>query len=191
MSNLKINNKKIMKLKLFITAFITLGYVSTAQQRVATKTGTLSFEASTANFEPVAAINTSTSAILKDDGTLAVLGLIKGFRFKKSLMEEHFNEKFMESDTYPKAKFMGKIEAFNLSDVSDETKEYTVKGILSLHGVNKPIEAKVFLKKDADGQVNLKTKFSVAVADYNIAVKSKIAKKIAKNVNIVANLDLK
>jgi len=179
-----------MKLKLFIIAFITLSFTSNAQQRVATKTGTLSFEASTANFEPVAAINTSTSAILKEDGTLAILGLIKGFRFKKSLMEEHFNGKFMESDTYPKAKFMGKIEGFNLSDVSDEAKEYTVNGILSIHGVDKQVETKVVIKKEANG-VNLKTKFSVAVADFNIAVKSKIAKKIAENVNIVANLDLK
>jgi polyisoprenoid-binding protein YceI len=179
-----------MKLKLFIIAFITLSFTSNAQQRVATKTGTLSFEASTANFEPVAAINTSTSAILKDDGTLAILGLIKGFRFKKSLMEEHFNEKFMESDTYPKAKFMGKIEGFNLSDVSDEAKEYTVNGTLSIHGVDKQVETKVIIIKESNG-VNLKTKFSVAVADFNIAVKSKIAKKIAENVNIVADLDLK
>lgn len=179
-----------MKLKLFIIALITLSYTSTAQQRVATKTGTLSFEASTENFEPVAAINTSTSAILKEDGTLAILGLIKGFRFKKSLMEEHFNEKFMESDTFPKAKFTGKIEGFNLSDVSDEAKEYTVNGTLSIHGVDKQVETKVVIKKEASG-VNLKTKFSVAVADFNIAVKSKIAKKIAENVNIDADLNLK
>jgi len=179
-----------MKLKLLIIALITISYTSNAQQKLATKTGTLSFEASTANFEPVAAINTSTSAILKEDGTLAILGLIKGFRFKKSLMEEHFNKKFMESDTYPKAIFKGKIEGFNLSDISNETKEYTARGTLSIHGVNKQVETKVVIKKEAIG-INLKTKCSVAVADFNIAVKSKIAKKIAENVNIIADLNLK
>jgi len=96
----------------------------------------------------------------------------------------------MDSDTYPKAKFVGKIYGFNPDDLSTEAKAYTVKGILSIHGINKPIETKVFIKKDAGGQINLKTKFSVAVADFNIAIKSKIAKKIAKNVNINANLDL-
>jgi len=179
-----------MKKNILLMAFLAIGLTGIAQQRFTTKTGTLFFEASTANFEPVAAKNTSTSAILKDDGSLAILSLIKGFRFKKSLMEEHFNKKFMESDTYPKAKFVGKIEGFDAGDLSTATREYTVKGILSLHGVDKPIEAKVFLKKDANGQINLKTKFSVAVANFNIAIKSKIAKKIAKTVNINANLDL-
>jgi len=179
-----------MKLKLFIIAFITLSFASNAQQRVATKTGTISFEASTANFEPVAAINTSTSAILKEDGTLAILGLIKGFRFKKSLMEEHFNEKFMESDEFPKAKFKGKIKGFNLSDVSDEAKEYIVNGTLTIHGVDKLVETKVIILKEIN-VINLKTKFSVAIADFNIAIKSKIAKKIAKIVNINADLNLK
>ncbi|MFK5889764.1 MAG: YceI family protein [Flavobacteriaceae bacterium] len=180
-----------MKFKLVILAFITFVFTSKAQQRFTTKTGTLLFEASTANFEPVAAKNTSTSAILKDDGSIAILALIKGFRFKKSLMEEHFNEKFMESDTYSKAKFTGKIEAFNLDDLSENAKEYTVKGTLDIHGVKKPIETIISLKKEAGGIINLKTKFSVAIADFNIAVKSKIAKKIAKIVNIDANLDLK
>ena len=179
-----------MKFKLFIIGLIATVYTGVAQQKFATKTGTLFFEASTANFEPVAAKNTSTSAILKDDGTLAVLALIKGFRFKKSLMEEHFNEKFMESDTYPKAKFLGKIVDFKLADLTNESKEYLLKGKLIIHGVAKPVETKVFLKKEANG-INLKTKFSVAVADFNIAVKSKIAKKIAKIVNIDVNLNLK
>jgi len=180
-----------MKKRFLVLAFLAIGLTGIAQQRYATKTGTLFFEASTANFEPVAAKNTSTSAILKNDGTLAVLALIKGFRFKKALMEEHFNVKFMESDTYPKAKFVGKINEFEADDLSSEFKEYTVKGTLSLHGIDKPVETKVFLKKDANGQINLKTKFSVAVADFDIAIKSKIAKKIAKIVNINADLDLK
>jgi len=180
-----------MKIKLFTITLFAIGFTAMAQQRYATRTGTLNFEASTANFEPVAAKNTSTSAILKDDGSIVVLVLIKGFRFKKSLMEEHFNKKFMMSDTYPKAKFIGKIDRFNLDDLSAETKEYTVKGTLSLHGVSKPVETKVFLKKYSDGLLNLKAKFSVAVADFNIAVKSKIAKKIAKIVNIEADLNLK
>ncbi len=180
-----------MTSKLFIIVLFTIGFTGIAKQRFATRTGTLNFEASTANFEPVAAQNTSTSAILKDDGSITVLALIKGFRFKKSLMEEHFNKKFMASDTYPKAKFIGKIVGFNFGDLSGETKEYTVKGTLSLHGVSKPVETKVYLKKYSDGLLNLKTKFSVAVADFNIAVKSKIAKKIAKIVNIEADLNLK
>lgn len=179
-----------MKTRILLFTFLLIGLTSIAQQRFATKTGTLIFEASTANFEPVAAKNTSTSAILKEDGTLAVLGLIKGFRFKKSLMEEHFNDKFMESDTYPKAKFTGKIEDFNINDLTADEKEYTIKGILSIHGVDQPVETIIKIKK-GDSGLHLETKFTVAIADFNIAVKSKIAKKIAKNVNINVILDLK
>jgi len=179
-----------MKVKLFITILVVNFFIGNAQQRFATKTGTIYFEASTANFEPVAARNTSTSAILKNDGNLAILALIKGFRFKKSLMEDHFNEKFMESDTYPKAKFVGKILNFNYADLPTESREFVVKGNLIIHGETKAVETRVILKREGNG-VNLKAKFNVAVADFNIAVKSKIAKKIAKIVIIDVNLDLK
>ena len=180
-----------MKSKFILTVFLILGLSSVAQQRYATKTGTLLFEASTANFEPVAAKNTSTSAILKDDGSLAILALIKGFRFRKALMEEHFNDQFMESDTYPKAKFVGKIEDFNVGDLTDIEKEYTIKGTLTIHGNDRLVETTVNLKKDTLGLLHLTAKFTVAIADFDIAIKSKIAKKIAKNVNIEILLDLK
>ncbi len=180
-----------MKIKLFTITLFALGFTAIAQQRFATRTGTLNFEASTANFEPVAAKNTSTSAILKDDGSIEILALIKGFRFKKSLMEEHFNKKFMESDTYPKAKFTGNIIGFNTTKLSDTNKEFTLKGNLIIHGTTKPIETKVTLRREANGTVNFKTNFNIAVADFNIAVKNKIAKKIAKIVNIEADLNLK
>ena len=65
-----------MKTRILIAAFLAIGLTSIAQQRFTTKTGTLIFEASTENFEPVAAKNTSTSAILKEDGSIAVLALI-------------------------------------------------------------------------------------------------------------------
>ncbi|MCF6213616.1 MAG: YceI family protein [Flavobacteriaceae bacterium] len=179
-----------MKTKILLVAFLAIGLTGIAQQRFTTKTGTLTFEASTANFEPVAAKNTSTSAILKEDGSLAVLALIKGFRFKKSLMEEHFNEKFMESDTYPKAKFTGKIENFDSQTLSDTIQEYVVKGTLSIHGVSQSVKSSIFIKKDSTGILHLSSKFSIAIADFNIAIKDKIAKKIAKTVNVALSLDL-
>ena len=179
-----------MKTRILIAAFLAIGLTSIAQQRFTTKTGTLIFEASTENFEPVAAKNTSTSAILKEDGSIAVLALIKGFRFKKELMEQHFNGKFMESGTYPKAKFSGKVENFDSQTLSDTAQEYVVKGTLSIHGIDKPVESTIYLSKDASGLLKLTSKFSVAVADFDIAVKDKIAKKIAKTVNVEVDLSL-
>ena len=105
-------------------------------------------------------------------------------------MEQHFNGKFMESDTYPKAKFSGKVENFDSQTLSDTAQEYVVKGTLSIHGIDKPVESTIYLSKDASGLLKLTSKFSVAVADFDIAVKDKIAKKIAKTVNVEVDLSL-
>lgn len=162
-----------------------------AQDRFSTKSGDISFEASVPNFEPVAAINNTVSVILKDDGKIAALVLIKGFKFKKGLMQEHFNQKkFMNSETYPKAKFSGQIIDFSISDLSANPKEYVIKGKLTVRGVTKVIETRAIIKIQGES-INLKTNFSVEVVDFEIAVKSTVAKKIAKTVNVNVSFDLK
>jgi len=171
-----------------ITLFLTISVIG--QTKYYTKSGNISFEASVSNFEPVAAKNNTVSAILKDDGTFASLALIRGFQFKKALMQEHFNEaRFMDSETFPKAKFNGVIEDFDLSGLSSENKGYTIKGSLSIHGVTQKIITTVQLKT-VDDKIYLTTKFSVNIADYDIALKSKVSKKIAKTVDIDINFEL-
>lgn len=175
-------------LSTIFTLFLTIAVVG--QTKYYTKSGNISFEASVSNFEPVAAKNNTVSAVLKDDGTFASLALIRGFQFKKALMQEHFNEaRFMDSETFPKAKFNGTIEGFNLSDLSSENKEYTIKGKLTVHGVTQEITTTTQLKT-IDNKVYLTTKFSVDIADYDIALKSKVSKKIAKTVNVDINFEL-
>jgi len=172
-----------------ITLFIALSTI--AQDKLTTKTGTLKFEASTPNFEPVAATNNSTSAILKEDGSIVVLSLIKGFQFKKALMQEHFNsKKWVNSKKFPKAKFVGNLDGYNVKDVTETGKEFKLSGKLTFHGVTNNVTTTAIVKK-MDGVVYLETKFSVEVEDYNIIVKSKLAKKIAKTVNVEVNLALK
>jgi hypothetical protein len=180
-----------MKTKLIILFTFFIALTTFAQEKLSTKTGTLKFEASTPNFEPVAATNSATSAILKDDGAIVVLTLIKGFQFKKALMQEHFNsKKWANSKEFPKAKFSGQLEGYNAKDLALEAKEYKVFGKLTFHGVTNNVTTTATLKK-VDGVVYFETKFAVEVADYNINVKSKLAKKIAKTVNIEVILALK
>jgi hypothetical protein len=175
-----------MKSVFILVASLIITISSIAQEKLTTKSGVLKFAASTENFEPVEATNKTTSAILKDDGTIAVLGLIKGFQFKKKLMQEHFNQKkFMDSKQFPKAKFSGKIV-----DYKNESGEYKIIGKLTIHGVTNDVTSTATIK-NMDGVVYLNTKFSVAVADYGINIKSKLAKKIAENVNIEVDLELK
>src|SRR6187549_3993369 len=100
----------MMKKLLLMTLLSVAGFVS-AQDKMITKTGKVTFEASVPAFEEVKAKNETATCVLNPTtGEIASLALMKGFRFKIALMEEHFNENYIESDKYPKATFKGKIE---------------------------------------------------------------------------------
>ncbi|WP_299763710.1 YceI family protein [uncultured Dokdonia sp.] len=158
-------------------------------QKYFTKTGTLNFEGSVEAFEPVKASNKTTTAILDvSTGKLAVLGLVKGFRFKNALMEEHFNENYMESDTYPKATFTGMIDGFSIEDISTK-KEYTVEGDLTIHGKTKKVTATVFIVENK-GTIDVATNFSVAPGDFDIEIPSVVSEKISDTINISASFNL-
>ena len=110
------NTKSITTLFLLAAVFITISSVE-AQAKYIDKKGELTFEASEELFEPVKATNESVTVILNTEtNEIASLALMKSFRFKNSLMEEHFNENYIESETYPKATFKGKLSDFNFSD---------------------------------------------------------------------------
>ena len=103
-----------MKTKI-LSLLIVISLSSFAQTKMFTKSGKISFEASVPAFEEVKAKNESVTCVLNPStGEIASLALIKGFRFKVALMEEHFNENYIESDTYPKAIFKGKIDNFDV-----------------------------------------------------------------------------
>lgn len=168
-----------------------IGFSIHAQDKFGTKSGDINFEASVPSFEPVAAKNNTVSAILKENGDIAALILIKGFKFEKGLMQEHFNQKkFMDSENYPKAKFLGKIDNFIISELTESFKQYTIKGKLTVKDVTKEIQTIAEIKI-IDGEIFLNSQFSVEVVDFNIAVKSSVAKKIAKTVNIEVYFELK
>ena len=79
-------------------------------QKMMTRTGEIKFEASMPAFEEIAATNSTVSCIFDETtGDFVALALIKSFKFKAPLMEEHFNENYMESSKFPKATFKGKF----------------------------------------------------------------------------------
>ena len=83
-------------------------------QKMITRSGEIKFEASMPAFEEVAAKSSTASCVFdKSTGEIAVLVLVKAFRFKVPLMEEHFNENYVESDKFPKATFKGKVLNFD------------------------------------------------------------------------------
>ncbi|RBW55277.1 YceI family protein [Tenacibaculum sp. E3R01] len=157
-------------------------------QKYFTRTGVTEFKASVDAFEPVEAINNSTSAILTKNGDVASQLFVSAFKFKVALMQEHFNENYMDSDTYPKAVFRGKIENFKFDNLNSKT-TYTLKGKLTIRGISKEISFPIYLNKK-DEKIKLTGNFNVSPKDYNIEIPSIIRKKIANKINIIINYEL-
>lgn len=164
---------------------------SFAQTKLITKNGKLTFEASIPAMEEVKAKNESVTVVLNPaTGEIASLALIKGFRFKVALMEEHFNENYMESDTYPKATFKGKIDNFDISKLTAAAQPYTIKGKMEMHGKSKDIVINASIKKTADG-IDIDSNFTVNTDDYGIDIPSVVSKKVSKKVSVKLDATLK
>lgn len=166
-----------------------LFFAQSYAQKFYTKTGQIDFEASVPAFEPVKASHNTVTAILNvETGEIAVLALMKGFRFRNALMEEHFNENYVESDTYPKAVFKGKIDDFSKDNMKAK-QSFPVKGTLTLHGTSKEISTTLDLEM-SDGAYVLQTNFSVAPGDFNIEIPGVVSDKISDEIKITTNLSL-
>jgi polyisoprenoid-binding protein YceI len=144
---------------------------------------------SKAPLEDIEAVTTrATSALNGADGSIAFKVPIKTFEFPNKLMQEHFNENYMETEKYPEAQFAGKIveiDRIDLKKPADYT--VTVKGDMTIHGVKKPVETKGVLSIKPDGKIHANAKFPVAVADYNIKIPTMVVKKIAEVVEVRVN----
>ena len=112
---------------------------SICAQKYFTRTGTTKFKASVKAFEPVQATNNSTSAIITNEGKIAAQLFISAFKFRLALMQEHFNENYMDSAEFPKATFKGNVEDINLSELND-SQEVVIKGTLNVNGCTKNVD---------------------------------------------------
>ena len=176
--------------KVIILVICFLGAHAVFSQKLMTRSGVIGFEASMPAFEEIAAKNKTVSCILDEsNGDIAALALVKAFKFKSPLMEEHFNENYVESSQYPKATFKGKIVNFDASKLSSTKKSYDLEGDLTIHGVTKKIKTKIILDS-ASGKVNAASNFSVKPQDYNIQIPSLVKNKIAEDVKIDFNFIL-
>lgn len=168
----------------FALLFVIVANTSGFAQKLITKTGNIKFQASMPSYEEVAAESKSVSAVLdQTTGDFASLVLIKGFRFKAALMEEHFNENYMESEKFPKATFKGKIEDFDSSKITSSPKNFTLKGDLTIHGKTKAVSVIVKISKAPNG-VNAIGTFEAKPEDFDIEIPSLVRKKIADKIKI-------
>ena len=154
-----------------------------AQDKFTTNTATVNFEASIPLFEEIKAVNRSAVIVLEPKtSTFVCTVIIKDFRFKLDLMQEHFNENYLESERYPKAVFKGKIAEFDLKNIDEIEKEYLIKGKLTVHGKSREIEVKALLKKVKEG-IQIHSDFPILVSDFDISIPSRIVSKISSTAN--------
>ena len=169
---------------LLLILLLTARHQAQAQARYMTKTGQISFFSSSP-VEDIEAKNQQVAAVL-DFGTsqLAFSLPVKGFVFKRTLMQEHFNENYLESDKFPKATFSGRFVGFEAATLATAGPHTTqVEGDLTLHGVTHHIlvPASVELK---EGQLLASATFAIAPADYRIEIPLLVRNSIAKVVSV-------
>lgn len=176
----------IMKYILSLLLILSTSQISLAQ-KVYTKNGTITFF-SKSPLENITAINKQVMSVLNtENGDLQFSLLVKGFHFEKALMEEHFNENYMESDKFPKSTFKGIIS--NVASV-DFTKEgeyaVSVSGDLTIHGVTQKVSVPGTIRVK-NGNVSAVSTFKVKVADYNISIPKVVKDNIAEQIEISVN----
>jgi polyisoprenoid-binding protein YceI len=170
---------------IFLALLLSFGMTLVHGQDIQmTRTGRISFHAGTSMEDIDATNNEVTSIINKKSGEIVFNVLVKSFHLRRALMEEHFNENYMESDKYPKSIFNGKIS--NMSSVNfnqDGTYKVMVDGELTLHNVTKRVSVPVTLIISG-GKISGTSNFKVDTQDYNIRIPGIVANKISRVVDV-------
>lgn len=178
--------------RIFVGLLITFLSVNLGfGQKYFTKTGHISFYSDTP-LEKIEGHNKSSNCVLDiATGKIEFGTLIKGFQFEKALMQEHFNENYMESNKFPKATFKGQIDNYAAINVTKNGKiPVKVSGDLTIHGVTKKVTTDAVLTV-ANGKIETSATFNILVADYGIVIPALVKDQIAKSVkiNVAATLD--
>ena len=173
---------KIILLLLFIPLF--------GRDIYFTRSGEVSFFSSTPIYDISAVNNQMTCVLDLETGSVSFRIPILGFNFPNGLMQEHFNENYMESDIYPNASFKGKINDWNKLKLSENPQEITLNGTMTIHGVSKQILEKGKISMENNDVIG-SSNFLIKVADYNVKIPKLVRDKIAKTVSVDTELILK
>ena len=182
-----------MKQGILSAAFIIAMAGTAAAQKYYTKNGSISFFSKT-SLENIKADNNQVMSVLNaQTGEIQFSVLVKSFRFEKALMEEHFNENYLESEKYPKATFKGNItDMSRVSLATDGMYTVSVTGDMTMHGVTKKLSTTGTITIKG-GKVSAVSKFFVKLADYNISIPNLVKDNIAESVEVTvsSNFDQK
>jgi hypothetical protein len=173
------------KVHLFLLLFLT-GFLQLAEgQTFSTRHAEVKFF-SHAPLEDIEAINQEVGVLVSTTtNTIKVVIKIVVFKFDKSLMQEHFNENYLESPKFPVATFTGSFidkEKFKLG--TPGTVQAIVKGDLTIHGITQQREIPCSLTVDDGGKVTVASEFMVKLEDHKIKIPSAVGQNISEEVKV-------
>ena len=174
-------------LQFALAIFTLLSYSAFAQKYSSEKSLVTFF--SDAPMEDITAKNTQSLGII-DLGSSQVAFSIPntGFEFEKALMQEHFNEKYMESEKYPKSTLQAKLVGFDPKQKGIQNVK--AFGKLSIHGVTKEVEIPGTIELTSDNKIQINSVFKVKVADYKIKIPQVVFYNIAEEVEVKVDFTL-
>ena len=176
-------------MKPYCVLLLLLAYIHPcfAQKTYKSNTAIVTFFSHTPVENIEAKTEKASTVINSANNQIAFLMMNTSFKFSNSLMEEHFNEKYMESAKYPKSTFSGKINE-NIDWTKDGENKVTVTGKLTIHGValDRTIPATISIK---EGKVSAKSEFMVKTADHKIEIPKLVWEKIAEEIKINVQSD--
>jgi hypothetical protein len=181
---------KGMKKTFFVILFSVVSVTFSFGQKYYSKTGHVHF-LSEAPIETIQSDNQNAFVVLDGaTGNFEFSVLIKGFKFVKALMQQHFNENYMESDQFPKSTYKGSVTNWPSVHLDkDGVYNVNTKGDLTIHGITKPFSspAKLTVKGEV---VSVYATLDIVIADFGIEVPKVVRDNISKTVKVTFNADL-
>ena len=177
-----------MMKKIFILILLVASIGAFGQGKFIAKNAYISFYSSTPMEDILGESNEAVTILNGETGEIGFQALMTTFHFKRALMEEHFNENYMESTKFPKAKFNGKIEAFNKDMLKAPLANIKITGQLNVHGVEKTITVPGTLGLE-NGKLVATSKFKVTPEDFGISIPSLVRDKIGKEMDVTVKAE--
>ena len=183
-----IDKSKYVMIKYFFRVLFLVVAFNAPAQKYVVENGVITFF-SDAVIEDIKAENIKMSSIFNiETSDIAFSIPIREFQFEKKLMQQHFNEKYMDSEKFPKGTFTGKIEGFDKS--ASSIQPVTATGKLTIHGVTQPVTMQGTIEMK-NSKVAMKSRFIVKLADYKIDIPQLMWQNIAEQVEVTVEITYK
>lgn len=179
-----------MKTISLLLLIVSIAFSANCQKQI-TKSGTIEIHSETSLFTIEAKNEKVASVLNTETGDIVASTLVRSFKFHEALVEEHFNENYMESHKFAKSIFKGKIE--NIKDIDltkDGIYDIDIVGALTMHGETNQIKekGKLIIK---DGLISANSVFMISLAAYKIKIEESYKDRINDEIRLTVNFDYK